>query len=157
LILLLAEERTASAKGPLARVEQIHRDVVFRALQQDDPSQAPLARERLVQLIVGFKDRCVEAQDFDAAACWRALGRAVGSHNAAAISGRSLLVGALAFPELSMPPADLLALIDDLFADHLRDVRLDPAWLDWQQGTARAVAGRIYDADDFRDLPVLAD
>jgi hypothetical protein len=50
------------------------------------------------------------------------------------------------------------ALLRDLFGPLVfREVRVDPAWLDWQDGTVRKLARLIYAERRFDELGVLAD
>lgn len=44
-----------------------------------------------------------------------------------------------------------------LFGDPSRPVRIDPAWLTWNDGTVVKMASTIYAEKRFADLPVLAD
>jgi hypothetical protein len=126
-------------------------------LDQAEGRTHPEGRDRLAFLADEFKLSCVDGQDFEAAACWLHVSRLLGGLRHDALQGHALVRGMLRFVENGLPAADFAGLVADLFADHFHDVRLDPAWLDWQQGIARAIARRIYDSDDFRDLPVLAD
>jgi hypothetical protein len=114
-------------------------------------------RDRLAFLAGRFKDSCVMGHDFESAACWLHVSRALSGLRPGSLRGHAIVRGTFRFVENGLPSTDFLDLVSDLFADHLEEVRLDPAWLAWQQGTARAIAQRIYDADDFADLPVLAD
>ena len=50
--------------------------------------------------------------------------------------------------------ADLLR---EIFGNPLRPVRVEPAWLTWNNRTVPLLANRIYDERSYGDLPVLAD
>jgi hypothetical protein len=47
--------------------------------------------------------------------------------------------------------------IRDIFGNPFRPVTTDPAWLTWNDGTARKLAQTIYDERRFELLPILAD
>jgi hypothetical protein len=49
------------------------------------------------------------------------------------------------------------ALLRDLFGNPFRPLRLNGAWLRWNDGAVRKLARALYDAGRFGDLPVLAD
>jgi hypothetical protein len=49
------------------------------------------------------------------------------------------------------------ALLRDIAGNPYRRVELDPAWLQWNNGTVRKVAEAIYEDAAFSELPVLAD
>ena len=143
-ILQQAKAPADRVRGPFGRIEELHQDAIRRALGQTHPVRDAFD-ERFGRLANHFVDACVSMQVFFAASAWHGVRqRAKGAR-----IGQLLVEGIVGFPELSMPSADLLPLLDELFAPHLRDVRLDPAWLAWQQGTVAAIARRIYDSDDF--------
>jgi hypothetical protein len=48
-------------------------------------------------------------------------------------------------------------LIRDIFGNPFRPVTIDPAWLEWNDGTVAKLAQAIYDERAFERLPVLAD
>jgi hypothetical protein len=48
-------------------------------------------------------------------------------------------------------------LLRDIFGNPFRPVALDPAWLQWNDGTVRKMAQAIYDDRAFDRLPALAD
>jgi hypothetical protein len=50
--------------------------------------------------------------------------------------------------------ADLLR---EIFGNPLRPVRVDPAWLEWNNRTVPRITERIYQKRRFADMPVLAD
>jgi hypothetical protein len=50
--------------------------------------------------------------------------------------------------------ADLLR---EIFGNPLKPVRIEPAWLAWNNRTVPLLADRIYEKQSFGDLPVLAD
>jgi hypothetical protein len=50
------------------------------------------------------------------------------------------------------------ALLRDVLGNPFRRApAIDPAWLTWREGLIVSMAGRMYEARDFADLPVLAD
>jgi hypothetical protein len=51
----------------------------------------------------------------------------------------------------------IVLLVRDIFGNPFRPVSVDPAWLRWNDGTAVAIARRVYDERRFEDLPILAD
>jgi hypothetical protein len=53
--------------------------------------------------------------------------------------------------------ATLLALLRDVFGNPFRPAAVDPAWLGWQDGTARNLAVAIYNDRAFERLPILGD
>jgi hypothetical protein len=48
-------------------------------------------------------------------------------------------------------------LVREIFGNPLRPVRVEPAWLKWNNGRVPQMANRVYDERTFGDLPVLAD
>jgi hypothetical protein len=49
------------------------------------------------------------------------------------------------------------AVLHDLFGNTLRDSRVNPALLAWNEGTVHRIAQAIYDDRAFDRLPILAD
>jgi hypothetical protein len=49
------------------------------------------------------------------------------------------------------------ALLRDVFANPFRPVRVDPAWLAWDNGCVARLAREVYEGRCFAELPVLAD
>ena len=47
--------------------------------------------------------------------------------------------------------------VRDIFGNPFRPAAVDPAWLRWNDGTAVAIAQKMYDDRDFTSMPVLAD
>jgi hypothetical protein len=48
-------------------------------------------------------------------------------------------------------------LFHDIFGNHFRKVKANPAWSQWNGGLAVAMAEQIYEQRSFEDLPMLAD
>jgi len=56
--------------------------------------------------------------------------------------------------------ADIAAgssLLRDIFGNPFRPVSVDPAWLQWKDGTVPKLAQAIYNDRRFQDLPIVAD
>jgi hypothetical protein len=116
-------------------------------------------RRRIAYLAARFVEQLIERELFEEAGFWRDIGQLLSGllPESESFRGQTFIRGMFAFLERSMPSSFLLDVLTEQFGGHLEGARLDPAWLVWQQGKARAIAWRTYDADDFADLPVLAD
>ena len=51
----------------------------------------------------------------------------------------------------------LTPLVRDIFGNPFRRVKVDPAWLRWNNGTVPTIAQGVFDDRAFDRLPILAD
>jgi hypothetical protein len=73
------------------------------------------------------------------------------------IEAASLALGtAMLYPHRWIDAPGLAPLVRDLLGPPVCPV-VDPAWLDWNRGLVRAMAGEIYESRHFDQLPILAD
>jgi hypothetical protein len=81
----------------------------------------------------------------------------VASFEAAMWAGVSAVEARASWDDLCHDDEELANLLKEITGNPFREARLNPTWLEWNDGVVCRIAKAIYEERRFQDMPVLAD